>query len=1193
MAADELNNNQGDSSVVLAADTIISHYKIISKIGSGGMGDVYQAVDTRLNRPVAIKTLRQEFFKDLDKAKRLDREAVTAARINHPNIMSIYDIGELKLQSGQSLNYIVMEYIEGKTLRSHLKDSRPAFIDLIHLCEKLGSALAAAHKMGVVHRDIKLDNIIINADGEPKILDFGLAKPVSKAFVEDSTDGSLTESLARELTGERKIIGTISYMSPEQARGEKVDHRSDIFSFGILMYYVFTGKLPFEGSDRVSTIAKILEAPYEPIRIIDESFPAELERIINKCLQKKPDDRYQDSRDLVVDLRSLRRQFDSNVSDSISGIYESSPGLQKKGKKIAGIPLPVILIAIAVLVIVSLWRLFMMPTLSSKQSDKGKGNALAILSFENLSEPDDPERYGQILQELVLTDLADNVPMQLISSQRLFDIQKNLGYRDRSKIDRDIATEVARRAGAHVMISGNLIQTAGKWIVTCQLADVNDGTIIQSHRLEGSDIFNIVDDLSGLVRKDLTPAAEREDSDLSVKEKTSVSMEAFRHYLAGNDLLGETEYEKAIDEYKKAVEIDPEFNKAYYKMAIAQWWLDDVASEAGKKSILKILNEKRYSSERERLMASGAMSLMEGQYGEALNYYQQLVDRYPDDKEVWYGYGEALYHYSSQTRRKSLEAFEQAIELDVGFVLAYRHVFDLYFDFGRYDQALIKAKNLIEVKPESPMGYRYRAKAAIYKGDSGLIESSITQALRHHTDPDEHKGLYLELFSAFVHARSLAKAIEFSRKAFEADPQMRDAQRVRIWGELVRLFESAKNSKSADSVLNVALISDIAPEMKSSLISNLAQSYFSDIRLRKKAWSVLEQGMQMETSAAGAVIWAAASQLALNERRYEDAEQYARKALTLATDEHHDWASNTLHESYLYRGDYENALELSLEWQRKFPQLIFGYLAELKVYVYSRQFERADSILQKALETIEIPAQIAMLLHNAAVIYRDIEYYDKALSLFQQVCDRDSSQLDALTWMGRINEFKGNYKTALKYYDRILAKDSTDINSMIIIARVYLRMKDYVTAEEWLRKALEFDSSDAGVHRMFGYLYSAQEQYDKALTHASQAFDESGSFYSYNLMAWLRVAGDFDLDSGITLAQTALNNPPSGSPFDLYVHESPFVPLPDHTLGLAHMKKGEYRTAVGYLERAARLRPDDIIISEDLSSCRDKLRFAN
>ncbi|MFH1699597.1 MAG: serine/threonine-protein kinase, partial [Candidatus Zixiibacteriota bacterium] len=222
----------------------IAHFKIVKKIGVGGMGEVYLAEDTKLKRRVALKILLAEFFEDDERKSRFQREARTAAQMTHQNIMGIYDIGSVTLpDSGREINYIVMEHIEGQSLKDYLNKPIIDIAEIIHLSEHIAAGLAAAHKLNIIHRDIKASNIIIDETNHPKILDFGLAKPID-TFQTD-TAGESTDTVSQDLTQSGKIIGTVSYMSPEQIRGELIDTRSDIFSFGILLYRMVTGKMPF------------------------------------------------------------------------------------------------------------------------------------------------------------------------------------------------------------------------------------------------------------------------------------------------------------------------------------------------------------------------------------------------------------------------------------------------------------------------------------------------------------------------------------------------------------------------------------------------------------------------------------------------------------------------------------------------------------------------------------------------------------------------------------------------------------------------------------------------------------------------------------------------------------------------------------------------------------------------------------
>ena len=240
---------------------ILAQFRVIRKLGEGGMGEVYLAEDTKLNRQVALKTLRDDFFGDQDRRDRFEREAKTAAQIQQANVMAIYDIGSAKSADGKTdVHYIVMEYIKGQTLSDFLTANANDIGKLLRVAEKIASGLAAAHKLGIVHRDIKPENIIVDEHEEPKILDFGLAKPIAPL---QTTDQAVSgETVKANLTRMGTVIGTVAYMSPEQARGESVDTRSDIFSFGVLLYRMFTGQMPFSGQSQVSILAKILETKH-------------------------------------------------------------------------------------------------------------------------------------------------------------------------------------------------------------------------------------------------------------------------------------------------------------------------------------------------------------------------------------------------------------------------------------------------------------------------------------------------------------------------------------------------------------------------------------------------------------------------------------------------------------------------------------------------------------------------------------------------------------------------------------------------------------------------------------------------------------------------------------------------------------------------------------------------------------------
>ncbi len=288
----------------LEANTNLSHYRIVSKIGEGGMGEVYLAQDTRLDRKVALKILPAEVAAHPDRMKRFVQEAKTASALNHPNIITIYEIDETV-----SGHFIATEFIDGETLREHMRNTPLKLGEVLDLATQIASALSAAHAAGIVHRDIKPENVMLRRDGIVKVLDFGLAKLTERVPPESVDADAATKALVQTEPG--VVMGTAVYMSPEQARGLTVDARTDIFSLGIVLFEMVAGRLPFEGANQNEILVSILsEKEPQPLARYSRETPAELERIVSKALRKEREQRYQTTKDLLLDLQSLKQQLD-------------------------------------------------------------------------------------------------------------------------------------------------------------------------------------------------------------------------------------------------------------------------------------------------------------------------------------------------------------------------------------------------------------------------------------------------------------------------------------------------------------------------------------------------------------------------------------------------------------------------------------------------------------------------------------------------------------------------------------------------------------------------------------------------------------------------------------------------------------------------------------------------------------------
>src|SRR6267378_2559020 len=299
--------------MTISSGTKLGRYEIRSKIGEGGMGEVYLAEDTRLHRKVALKILPADLASNKDRIRRFEQEATAAAALNHPNIATIHEIGE-----SEGVNFIAMEFIDGATLREKIHQEQTDLRKLLRYLQHVAEGLAKAHAAGIVHRDLKPDNIMITRDGHAKILDFGLAKLIEQQPMTGGDSSEVATAVMPQHSSPGAIMGTVGYMSPEQAQGKtkEIDQRSDIFSFGCILFEAVTGKKPFEGDSVIKSLHKVVYEPAPPITDLNPSAPPDLQRIVRRCLAKDPDERYQSIKEVAIELKELRRELEGARIDT-------------------------------------------------------------------------------------------------------------------------------------------------------------------------------------------------------------------------------------------------------------------------------------------------------------------------------------------------------------------------------------------------------------------------------------------------------------------------------------------------------------------------------------------------------------------------------------------------------------------------------------------------------------------------------------------------------------------------------------------------------------------------------------------------------------------------------------------------------------------------------------------------------------
>jgi tetratricopeptide (TPR) repeat protein len=758
----------------------VGHYKILERLGSGGMGVVYRAEDTRLGRAVALKFLPTGVASDPEALERFKREARITSSLNHPNICTVHDVGD---------GFIVMELLDGCALRDDIARGPLPFTRVLELGIEMADALEAAHVKGIVHRDIKPANIFITSRGQGKILDFGVAK-LAASHAAMAGDSETTRVVQEHATTIGTTLGTVAYMSPEQARGSEIDHRSDIFSFGVVLYEMATGTQPFAAQSTVGTFEALLTRNPPAPSTLNRSVPAEFDRIVSKALEKDPDVRYQTAADLRGDLKRLKRSTDS--ADVPVAAAPAAPTKRHVGWKGAAAATAILVAGIAAFVYSSRPRAF------------SERDWVVIADFANSTGN---TMFDDTLKEALDVELRQSPFLSVIADQRVQGMLRLMGRAPGEKLTPDVARDLCQRVGSKAMIAGSISQLGRSYVISLDATNCRTGDTIDKRQVQApsqEEVLKSLASVAGQLRRGLGESlASIEKYDAPIQNATTKSLDALKSYSLGLVTRRRQGDAPSLPFFRTAIEQDPDFALAHARLSTVLNNLGEVQPSIDE--IRKAYDLKDRVSEPERLYIIARYgTTVENSLAKTIDTYQVWIQTYPNDYVPHTNLGNAYLQRSEY--EKAIDELQTAIRLAPDEPLSYTNLANSYIGLGKLEEARKTLDTAIAHGMDSTAFRTQLYVISCLKKDDADMARQLEAARRF---PDSFRTLTAQAGVALYRGQ-LARARELTAQ-YESESIAKAglmASAANLWAEVAQVSAEVGDNAAARTGIQKSLALD-------------------------------------------------------------------------------------------------------------------------------------------------------------------------------------------------------------------------------------------------------------------------------------------------------------------------------------------------------------------------------------------------